>query len=338
MKSKWILFITVNLIYSLAFARGEHAGRLIKKSGDIELFLNPSTKVKGPGPHVKFEGLFYNVKKNPRLGYKIPNGSVIKTGAKSKARIVYKNGDQFNVGDGTSYKIQFAKSGRRRKGSTTVNLLYGKLRAVISKKGPRNNMKIRTNSAVMGIRGTDFYVSKKSSLKGAEVAVLRGVVEMKPKAKKAKPVEIKTGFTAAAPAPKIKIKSRRRKKDKLNVDVVAAVKVQQTSKQELVQIQTQSVIKKEEMSKEDVKVLEKDKSVARTLEKLEKKAVENTLDDIKQYDPEMYVKLKSEKVANVDQINTNVVKKVFKKAPDIPLKPGLDDLEDDVYDKYFSIE
>jgi hypothetical protein len=337
MNSKWILLIIANMVCTLAFARGEHAGRLIKKSGKVELFLNPSSKVQGPGPHVKFQGLFYNVKKNPRLGFKIPNGSVIKTGAKSKARIVYKNGDQFNVGEGTSYKIQFAKSGFRRKGATTVNLLYGKLRAVISKKGPRNNMKIKTNSAVMGIRGTDFYVSKKSSLKGAEVAVLRGMVEMKPKARKAKAVKIKTGFTAAAPAPKIKIKSRRRRK-KLNVDVVAAVKLQQTSKQELVQIQKQSVIKKEEMSKEDVKDLKKNKRVARVLQKLEKKAVENTLDDIKQYDPEMYRKLKSQKVANVDQINTNVVKKVFKKAPDRPLKPGLDDLEEDVYDKYFSIE
>ena len=80
--------------------------------------------------------------------------------------------------------------------------------------------------------------------------------------------------------------------------------------------------------------------VAKVLDKLEKKAVESTLRDIKRYDPEMYENLKSERIANVDEINTNVVKKVFKKAPDRPLKPGLDDLGDssEVYEKYFSIE
>lgn len=199
------------------------------------------------------------------------------------------------------------------------------------KDGPRNNMKIKTNTAVMGIRGTDFYVDKKSSLAGAEVKVLRGTIELKPKSKKVKPVKIKTGFSGKTPPPRKLVKRRGKKA----ISIEAAVVVQQTSKQELVEIQKQSVIKKEEMKEEKV-----DARVAKELEKLEKKAVESTLKDIKRYDPEMYKDLKGEKIANVDEINTNVVKKVFKKAPDRPLKPGLDDLGDssEVYEKYFSIE
>lgn len=51
----------------------------------------------------------------------------------------------------------------------------------------------------------------------------------------------------------------------------------------------------------------------------------------------MHKDLKGEKIADVDEINTDVVKKVFKKAPDRPLKPCLDD-SSEVYEKYFSIE
>ena len=108
----------------------------------------------------------------------------MRTGRKSKARIVYKNGDQFSVGEATSYKIVSRVTQAKEGSSTAVNLLYGKLRAVINKDGPRKNMKIKTNTAVMAIRGTDFYVDKKSSLVGAEVKVLRGTVELRPKRRK----------------------------------------------------------------------------------------------------------------------------------------------------------
>ncbi|MGK0367601.1 MAG: hypothetical protein ACI9QD_000739 [Thermoproteota archaeon] len=333
------LLMTSFCMSGQSLAAGKHAGILVRKSGAVELFLHPSKSVQGKGAHALFQGLYYTVKKNPRLGFKIPNGTVIKTGRKSKARIVYKNGDQFNVGEGTSYKIVSVVSKKSKKGSTTVNLLYGKLRAIISKKGPRNNMKIKTNTAVMGIRGTDFYVNKTSSLKGAEVTVLRGMVEIKPKNKKLKTVKIQKGFTAKAPKPKRIIKRKKSKlaaKIKQEVEVLEEVKVLITSKQELIVIQTQSVIKKEEMSKKDKIATKK---IAKILEKLEKKAVENTLDDIKVYDPDLYKKLKKDKVASVDVINTTVVKKMFKKAPDRPLKPGLENLgDDDVYERYFVIE
>jgi hypothetical protein len=327
-----LLFLVFTLISSTAMAAGDYAGRLVRKAGELEIFLKPSKNVTGKGPHVKFEGMYYTVKKNPRLGYKIPNASVVRTGAKSKARIVYKNGDQFSIGEGTSYKIvsHVTKAGSKR--ATSVNLLYGKIRAVISNEGPRSNMKIRTNTAVMGIRGTDFYVSKRSSLKGAEVSVLRGMVELKGSNRKGKSVKIQTGFSGKAPPPTKKL--ARGAKRRKGIQIEAAVVVLLTSKQELVKIQNQSVIKKDEMSKEKV-----NSKVAAVLERLEKKAVDNTLKDIKRYDPEMYAKLKDQKLSNVDEINTNVVKKVFQKAPDRPTKANLDDLSDEnVYEKYFTIE
>lgn len=327
-----IYLLVIFTLSTVAIASEDFAGRLIRKVGKVEVFINPASKVTGAGPHVKFDGLYYTIVTDPKLGYKIPNGSVIRTDVNSKVRIVYSNGDQFSVGEATSYKV-VSRITKSSGSGTVINLFFGKLRAVISKEGPRKNMKIKTNTAVMGIRGTDFFVDKKSSLKGAEVKVLRGVVELKPENKKVKAVKIASGFSGKAPP--LKVKSEAKLKGKKEIIIEAAVVVQRTSKQELVEIQNQSVIKKEEMKQEKI-----DQKIAQELEKLEKKAVENTLKDIKRYDPEMYNKLKDEKLANIDQINTDVVKKVFEKAPDRPLKPGLDNLGDhtDVYDKYFSIE
>ena len=75
------------------------------------------------------------------------------------------------------------------------------------------------------------------------------------------------------------------------------------------------------------------------LPKLEVKAVENTLSDIKEYDPELYKNLKDKKIDDIDKINTVVVGKVFEKAPEKKVKPGFEDvLEENAYDKYFKID
>jgi hypothetical protein len=329
-----IQLILLTLFISFS-ALANKPGRIVQKSGKVELYINPSKKITGTGPHVLYEGEYFTVVSDPKLGYKIPNNSIVKTGAKAKAKIIFPDGDQFNVGEATSFRYSWQTSGKTKGDQSTVGVIFGKIRAVVSKDGPRNNMQVKTPSAVMGVRGTDFFISQPGQAKSTSLAVIRGKVEMKSMKPNSKPVEVPSGFTAEA---KAEVKPKFEQKVSEVVESVQTVKLELTSKEELTVIQKESVIKKEEMSEKDLKA---DKSVVKEIAALEKKAVETTLSDIKTYDPKLYEKLKQENIASVDNINTKVVKKKLEAAPSRPLKPGWDDLKeigDDAYERYFKMQ
>jgi hypothetical protein len=320
----------------IGHAMANSPGTLVKKTGKVEIYINPDKKVTGPGPHVLYESVYYTVVNDPKLGYKIPNESIIKTGTGAKAKIIFPDGDQFNLGEATAFKYSWSSS-KKGKDEASIGMIFGKLRAVISKEGPRNNMKIKTPSAVMGVRGTDFFVNQPGLIQPTKLAVLRGQVQMTANLKDAKPVEVKSGVTAEVNVQKPEIKSSVVGTESVLAGKVAEIKLEETSKQELAVIQKESVIRKEEI-KEEVPVTQE---LAKSIEKLEKQAVETTLTDIKVYDPKLYEELKKQEVASVDTINTNVVKEKYEEAPSRPLKAGWDDLNEignDAYDRYFKVE
>ena len=79
------------------------------------------------------------------------------------------------------------------------------------------------------------------------------------------------------------------------------------------------------------------------MEKLEKRAVETTLEDIGTYRPELYKELKSRNVASVAALNTIAVKKQFEAAPRMersrkPAWSNIPNLDDAVYKEYFKID
>lgn len=329
-----IMMVCLSLFIGHAMANSP--GTLVKKTGKVEIYINPDKKVTGPGPHVLYESVYYTVVNDPKLGYKIPNESIIKTGTGAKAKIIFPDGDQFNLGEATAFKYSWSSS-KKGKDEASIGMIFGKLRAVISKEGPRNNMKIKTPSAVMGVRGTDFFVNQPGLIQPTKLAVLRGQVQMTANLKDAKPVEVKSGVTAEVNVQKPEIKSSVVGTESVLAGKVAEIKLEETSKQELAVIQKESVIRKEEI-KEEVPVTQE---LAKSIEKLEKQAVETTLTDIKVYDPKLYEELKKQEVASVDTINTNVVKEKYEEAPSRPLKAGWDDLNEignDAYDRYFKVE
>lgn len=324
---KFFLLCLFFLNYSLYAST--HVGILLKKQGTVELLSNPSKKAITKGKTVLYDGTYYNITA-ARPGMKIPNGSILRTGKKSKARIVYKNGDQFNIGEGTAYQIAW-KRDKKKKEATTVNIIYGSLRGIVSKKGPRNNMKVRSRNAVMGVRGTDFHFSQKGTSGESSITVIRGevkVTENLDKSAKDAPKEfkVKQGFSASINPLKEDVKKIKPLKTK--VDIV------QTTKTKLVAIHKDSKVKPK---KED---LAQEKEVQKELAELEKQAVETTLDDIKEYQPKVYEQMVKAKVKSIDKVNATVVARAFKKAPAKPEKKSFDDLdieiEDDAYDKYFS--
>ena len=363
MISKYLsLLALLSLFIPLLSNAAQYAGTISKIRGKVEILSNGSATVKGKGPHVKYNGRFYTISEGS-VGKKVKLGEVIRTGKRSIVKIIFDNGDQFMVSPGSEYSLSLPSN--KREGNALINLTRGKFRAIISKEGPRNKMKVRTRNAAMGVRGTDFFVNSKG-FDRSEVSVLRGKVSLKtttspqpknvvnidPKTNKkttvkqtAKEVTLETGYSAnLVTTPKINDVLN---KDKKSIQKIAKmeiretiVEVKRTSKQKLVSIQKATKIEKvNKTGKADKKV---NKVVAKNIAKLEKKAIAVTLKDIKTYTPKLYEKIKKNNVQSTEELNTQVVAAAHKIAPK-DIKPDLDDLEDedlgeDAYDKYFKVE
>ena len=194
---KTLSLVAISLIFghSLAIANG-HDAIIVKKMGNVEILSNPSKTVTGEGPHVLFEGTYFNIG-DAKIGQKIQNGTIIRTGKDGKAKIVYKNGDQLNIGIGSAYKVSWVENvGNKKQDPSTLNLMYGSLRGIVDKEGPRSGMQVKTRNAVMGVRGTDFNVLQKGTSGESGLNVLRGKVMLTEVQNPNKKLEVKTGFSA----------------------------------------------------------------------------------------------------------------------------------------------
>lgn len=270
------------------------------EGGGVQIFSNPSRKVDGPSPRALYEGEYYTVR-DAKIGDKLSTGNVIRTSATSKARVVYSNGDQMQLTPGTSYRIFL--SGKKKE----LELKYGRIRAILAKDGPRSGLKLRTKTATMGVRGTDFVLGE------SEVSVLRGAIEVQPKGS-SKAKTVKNGESAELVAePKT---------------ATVTAQIRPTTQSELIEIQKASTIE----PAREIPAEAKEK-----VETLERKAVEMTLNDIRKADPELHAQLQGAQSAS--DLNKATVGKVFQAAP-AAKKPGLEELEaiePDAYQKYFKI-
>lgn len=317
----WFATLTIVgfLINSPKASASAFTATAVVAKGDVKVL---STKIDPAGAaknFVLFEGQKFKYKK-VKIGMRLRPGQVVMTGTNGKAKLAYTNGDHMMVAPGTSVTIPSPVKGK--KGTSSIKLIYGKMRALISKKGPRKKMNVRTKSAVAGVRGTDFFIGHNPN-KGMEVVVLRGEVavsndpkQLATEAKAEKLQVVKTGYHAEV-------------KEKQDVKKVEA------SKDKLLDVQASSSV---ELNKEELKALpEKQKKAVLKLEKQTSKAV---LEDIKEYDPAQYEALKKSKTLSAQDINTQVVSKLYKQAPQ-PKKPKkanldtIDEIGQDVYKKYF---
>ena len=299
-----------------------NAATITSVEGDVKIFSNPSKEAAGPAPRALFEGEYFTVTA-AKSGDTIEKGNILRTSPGAKAKVVYENGDSFNVGSATAYRIKWEDDAA--KGKTEVAMMYGKIRGVVSKEGPRSRLFIKTKSAVMGVRGTDFFIADDGG-KGTEVSVLRGKVEVENKPTTtettAKKVQIAQGQSAEVTA-EAKTKP---------------IEVKKTTKEELTAISksTTTAIKTTDEIKHEVR----DIAQVSKVQELEKKAAESTLKDIKNYDKKLYDSLNSKGVTSTTEINQQVVANLTAKAPDAPKKrkpyrAELENLGDDAYKRYF---
>jgi hypothetical protein len=351
-----ILLISNALTTSLAYASTVQGAVVTRTEGESQIMIRKSNAPSAPAgsKSILFEKETYYVRP-VKNGDRPANGDVITTGKDGKVRLIYRNGDQVTVTPGTAYKFSWDAKTEK---NAVAEVVYGDIRAVIQPEGPRSGMQVKTKSAVMGVRGTDFYVSAWSKEAGSKVAVMRGTVAVTPQAEPAKTdtnaklANKQPEKTTPPKAPEVLVSAgssgviKDAPAESTQTLAVAGtptppkiVEVNSTSKQELVVIQTDSKVTKPK-TEELVKASD---PIAKEIATLEAASVETTMQDVKKYDPQLYEKLKANnkegKPVDADQIQAETVKKIFVTAPSDKKevrKPTIDDLNDggDIYEKY----
>ncbi|MCC7442354.1 MAG: FecR domain-containing protein [Bdellovibrionales bacterium] len=322
------LLIALAIPAALASA-SDQVGHLTRVEGVVRILANPSETLQGEGPHAIYESEYFSVRA-ATVGTPLDNGDVISTAPGGKARIVYENGDHYTVGPSTEFRIRWNGSGAEAR--PNIRILHGNLRGVVSKGGPRSRLSIRTRSATMGVRGTEFFVADQGASGQTSVAVLRGSVELKSKDVE-KAVDVKQGQTASVSAPEPSPAAQQAAAPA----APAQIEVLTTTQEELSTIRVLSNVKaeiKDAVAKDDNR-----KQVEEKAQALERKAVETTLKDLKTYQPEVAAQLANTKITDPGEIGEKTVAKAIEKAPEAgrDRKPfGLDmDDSSDMYDKYF---
>jgi hypothetical protein len=92
----------------------------------------------------------------------VPSGSTIKTGPRSFVKLLLSDQSQLSVGPESEMKIEPKKAGD----PALINLVGGQIRAKVTKDlmnknqgDPKEKLLIKTKTAAMGVRGTDFNVT-----------------------------------------------------------------------------------------------------------------------------------------------------------------------------------
>ena len=204
------LLAITSLLASVTVHAGEQVGTLTQVDGTVVLYSEPSKTLQKESsglPHALFEGEYFLVR-SAKAGDRVNLGNVVRTNPGAKARLVYDNGDQFNVGPASSFRIFWDKD--TAEGKTRMDLAYGKLRGIIAKGGPRSRLQIRTKAATMGVRGTDFFIAKSGATGETEVSILRGEVEVKPAA----PASAAPRPKRSTPAPSTTSSSRKQNENR----------------------------------------------------------------------------------------------------------------------------
>ncbi len=322
-------FITLSFAATLTARASTQTASITKLLGDAQIFTHPSKtphekKTVDDGSMALFEGEYFLVRE-AKVGDTVEEGNILRTKVNGRARLVYENGDQIIVAPGTAYRIHWdAKSEK----DPALDLMYGKVRGVVAKDGPRGKFTIRTKAATLGVRGTDFFVSESNTTGETTLTVIRGSVEMKPVAAGEKPVEVKMGFSGtaigAAPAgAKTPGASEHSESSVKTLEKAGKIEVKETSKEEFAVVQKASIIPV--LPKQEIAAMndpEKKEGADRKIEALEKKALETTAKDIKNYQPELYAKISGSMagMASVQELNSKSLSNLEVKAPSRPLK------------------
>ncbi|NQY99912.1 MAG: FecR domain-containing protein [Bdellovibrionales bacterium] len=340
-------------LLSLSAQAKKYVGTIVISKGDVKVLTKSLAQKESSKKFVLYEGTKYAYQK-ARIGLRMRPGYILQTGTNGRAKVVYSNGDHVILAPGSSVAMPKPTKDKKASG-TELDLFYGKIRALVSKKGPRKQMRVKTKGAVAGVRGTDFYMSYTGGV-GTDLTVLRGAVELGDKKKQMKPAVIKTGYKATLTEPPVAQKNDDgsaaepgqtkpvamqkggKPTEGTTTSSPRSIEIAEATKAELLTVQAASNVK---LDKKEFKEL--DEETQKEIKTLQKKSLKVVLDDIKAEDPNLYKEIVKSKNVSEDAVNTQVVSKLFKQAP-APKKPKKANLEEidqigkDVYEKYFKTE
>ncbi len=337
-------FLSVNC---LAVWAGEQVGVVTSAEGVVKLFSHPSPTLTKPSdvkfdspqaalPHALFEGQYYLVS-DVKVGDRVGKGNILRTSPGAKARVIYDNGDQIMVGSSTAYRVSWDTD--TAQAHTEIQLAYGKLRGIIEKGGPRTRLKIKTKSAVMGVRGTDFFIAQGGGDDSTEVTIMRGSVEVTPlvqKSESVKTVEVKAGYSAEV-KPSLESQSILASVtgSKSEMKVSPAIELRRTTQNEFVGIQKSSQLSGK-MSQKTA-----NEEIQKNILLLEQKASVTAMKDIQLHDSRLYSFLNSKvdkkmKLEDVNQVSLSHLQEQAPKGDQHkPYKSEIEDIDDGAYTKYF---
>ena len=113
------------------------------------------------------------------LKSQVQEGTSVSTGAQSFVKILFKDNSQISIGPETTMKLANQSSD----GATMVDLVSGQIRAKVTKDVLQSNsvkekLLIRTKTAAIGVRGTDFNVTYNLQNDVTSVVTFEGSVVM----------------------------------------------------------------------------------------------------------------------------------------------------------------
>ncbi len=115
-----------------------------------------------------------------RINKKICQGDSVKTGSDSRAKIVMADKNEINLSPETEMKLEvYANNPEKGEKKVLLNVLYGKMRSNVKEKykdNEENHYRVKTKSAVAGVRGTDFLTSFDRASGKSQVVTFTGEV------------------------------------------------------------------------------------------------------------------------------------------------------------------
>lgn len=138
----------------------------------------------------------------PAVNQPLALGDTVQTGDTGSAKILFKDDSIVDLGPRASFKIDLFKGGVDAERSGVLSLLYGRLRALVSKAAtPASSFEVKTHDAVMGVRGTEFIVTATPS--GVDrgrtnLTVVEGNVGLSLPKGAGPPLSVTAGMTATA--------------------------------------------------------------------------------------------------------------------------------------------
>lgn len=181
-----ILSQIFNIFYVKISLSGEK-GENMKLLSTLFLILGISVSISANssvGKIISLEGRAFIKKENSnfkklRMTDLIENGDILKTSYKSRIKISFVDNSIIYVAPKSQFKIENYKYNKEKKERNSVlNLLGGRVKLLVAKlSSKKRNFKIKTATATVGVRGTEFIVSTEITNE-SEILVLSGSVEV----------------------------------------------------------------------------------------------------------------------------------------------------------------